>query len=142
MISLMPRESEIIIRIIFASLLGLILGVQREKRKTVEHNYGIAGMRTHTIVALASALVTAIGALAFPADPIRLAASILTGIGFIGAGTIIANQGKIKGLVNASSVWVASAIGIACGLGYFVSSIIGVLLVIMVLELKRFEKID
>lgn len=138
----MINETEILIRIVISAILGFLLGLQREKRKTIEHNFGIAGMRTHTIVALGSGLVTAIGAVAFPADPIRLAASILTGIGFIGAGTIIANNGKIKGLVNASTVWISAAIGIACGLGYYISSIITVLLVVIVLELKRFEKID
>jgi putative Mg2+ transporter-C (MgtC) family protein len=142
MLSMLPDEGEVIVRIIIAALFGLLLGIQREKRKTVEHNYGIAGMRTHTVVALGSALVTAIGALIFTSDPTRLAASILTGIGFIGAGTILASSGKIRGLVNASTVWVAAAIGIACGFGYYLSSLITVLLVIIILEMKRFEKID
>ena len=142
MINLMPYESSIIIRILFAFLLGLLLGIQREKRKTVEHNYGIAGMRTHTIVAIGAALVTAIGAIVNLTNPHFLAASILTGIGFIGAGTIIASNGKIRGLVNASTVWVAAAIGISCGFGYFVSAILTTLIVIIILELRRFEKID
>lgn len=136
------NETEIILRVFIAAVLGFILGLQREKRKTAEKNFGIAGMRTHTIVAIGSALVAAIGALAYPADPVRLAASILTGIGFIGAGTIIASQGKIKGLVNAATVWIAAAIGISCGLGYYIGALTATILSIIVLELKRFEKID
>jgi putative Mg2+ transporter-C (MgtC) family protein len=135
------QEGEVLIRVLFAGVLGILLGLQRERRKTAEQHYGIAGMRTHTIVALGSALVTAIGSIALLNDP-RLAASILTGIGFIGAGTIIASQGKIKGLVNAATVWVAAAIGIAVGMGYYASALVTTLLTVIVLELRRFEKID
>ena len=138
----MINESVIISRVIAAAILGLILGLQREQRKTAEQHHGIAGMRTHVIVALGSALVTAIGATVLSSDSTRLAASILTGIGFIGAGTIIATQGKIRGLVNASTIWVVSAIGIATGLGFYLSAIVTTLLIIIILELKKFEKID
>jgi len=135
-------ETEVLIRIIVASILGFFIGLQREKKKTEEKNPGIAGMRTHTLVSLGSALVTAIGILSFPDDPVRLAASILTGIGFIGAGTIISMQGKIRGLINAATIWVAATIGIASGFGYLVSSIASTLLVLVILELKKFERIE
>lgn len=135
-------ESEIILRVFLALILGLILGLQRESMKLREKNYGVAGMRTHTIVALGASLISAIGTLAFSGDPARLAASILTGIGFIGAGTVIASAGKIKGLVNAATIWLAASIGIAAGLGFFLSAFLTTILSIFVLELKRFEKID
>lgn len=142
MVMLPYNESEVIVRVVIAAVLGLLLGIQREKRKTAEHKYGVAGMRTHTIVALGASLVSAIGVIAFPDDPIRLAASILTGIGFIGAGTVIATQEKIKGLVNAATIWVAASIGIAVGVGFYISALVATLLSVIVLELKRFEKID
>ncbi|MBI2044801.1 MgtC/SapB family protein, partial [Candidatus Pacearchaeota archaeon] len=137
-----PIEGVIIFRVFLALVFGLILGFQRESTKVHEKNYGVAGMRTHTIVAMGAALVSAIGALAFAADPIRLAASILTGIGFIGAGTILANSGRIKGLVNAATIWLAASIGIAVGLGFLATAFVATIFSILVLELRRFEKID
>ena len=136
-----PNEEMIILRLLAAVALVLLLGIQRERKKVVEKKSGFAGMRTHAMVAAGSALITAIGAIAFPSDPLRLAASILTGIGFIGAGTIIANAEKIRGLANAATIWVVAAIGIACGLGFYISSLIATLAIIIILELKRFEKI-
>jgi len=136
------EEYKIIIRIIIALLLGLALGFQREKRKVVEKNTGFAGLRTHTLVTVGSALVASIGAVMISQDPLRLAASILAGIGFIGAGTIIADRDRIKGLVNATTIWVAAATGIAVGLGYYASAILTTCIIILILELKRFEKID
>jgi len=137
-----PFESQILIRLFIAAILGILLGIQREYRKTIEKNIGLAGLRTHVIVTIGSALVTAIGIIAFPSDPIRLAASILTGIGFIGAGTIIASTEKVKGLINATTIWMASALGIAVGLGFYLSAVAAAILSIIILELKRFEKID
>ncbi len=136
------NESLVIIRVIIALILGLLLGIQRERRKLIEKSTGLAGLRTHTIVAVGSAVVSAIGALSVSEDPMRMAASILTGVGFIGAGTIIADKDKIKGLVNAATIWVAAAIGIAAGLGYSLSAILVTAITIMILELKRFEKIE
>ena len=142
MVFLSTQESSIITRIIIALILGTILGLQREHRKIVEKSVGLAGLRTHAIVTIGSALVTAIGAIAYTQDPIRLAASILTGIGFIGAGTIIADKDKIKGLVNAATIWVASAIGIAIGLGFSLTAIFVTGITVLILELRRFEEID
>ena len=142
MFSINPSESIIIGRVFIALILGLAIGLQREHRKIIEKNVGMAGLRTHVIVTMGSTLVTAIGAIAFISDPLRLAASILTGIGFIGAGTIIATNDKIKGLVNAATIWVAASIGIAIGLGYHLSAILATCIMILILELRRFEKID
>jgi putative Mg2+ transporter-C (MgtC) family protein len=136
------EESIIITRILIALVLGFFIGLQREHRKIIENNVGMAGLRTHTIVTIGAALVSAIGAVAYASDNLRLAASILTGIGFIGAGTIIANNNKIKGLVNAATIWVAATIGIAVGLGFTFSSILATCLMILILELRRFERID
>jgi len=136
------NELTIILRVIIAALLGLVIGWQRERKKVVQHEYGAAGLRTHAIVSVGAALITAAGILSFPADPVRVAASIMTGIGFIGAGTIIATQGKIKGLTTAASVWTAATVGIASGIGLFASSIAATLIIVLLLELSRFEKIE
>ncbi len=136
------NEVTVIIRIVIAALLGLIIGLQREQRKIAHHDYGAAGLRTHAIVSVGAALITAAGILYFVIDPARLAASIMTGIGFIGAGTVIASQGKIRGLTTAASVWASAAIGIAAGVGYYASAIAGTLVIFVLLELGRFEPIE
>jgi putative Mg2+ transporter-C (MgtC) family protein len=132
----------IIVRIFLAAILGILIGVQREKRKIADKSYGSAGLRTHALVCFGTCLVVAVSSILIPSNEVISLASIMTGIGFIGAGTIISTQGKIKGLINAASIWVAAAIGIAVGLGFYVVSIVATLLVILVLELKRFEAID
>jgi putative Mg2+ transporter-C (MgtC) family protein len=136
------NEVLVIIRVIIAALLGLAIGLQREKRKIVHREYGAAGLRTHSLVSLGAALLTAVSVIYFSADPARLAASIMTGIGFIGAGTILATQEKIRGLTTAATIWAAAALGIASGVGYYASSIVATILIIFVLELHRFEKLD
>lgn len=135
-------EVAILARVALAFVLGIMIGLQRERKKILEHGYGIAGLRTHALVAVGSALVAAVNVLMFSSDPLRLAASILTGIGFLGAGTIIAFNGRIRGLVNAASIWVAASIGIACGIGVYFGAIMVAVIVLIILELERFEKIE
>ena len=142
MIGVSGNDVEIIIRITVAAVLGILIGIQRERRKLLDKRHGSAGLRTHSMVCLGSAIITAAGNVLFPSDPIRLAASIMTGIGFIGAGTIMATRGKIKGLTNAASIWISAAIGIAAGLGLYASAIFATILTLLILELKRFEKFD
>jgi len=141
--ALIPQnEMIIVIRVVIAALLGLAIGLQRERRKVAQKEYGAAGLRTHAIVSVGAALITAAGILNFPIDPVRIAASIMTGVGFIGAGTVIATQGKIKGLTTAATVWTAAAIGIAIGIGLFTSAITATIIILALLELSRFEKIE
>jgi len=142
MIGLSGNEVQIIIRIFVAAFLGILIGIQRERRKLLDKRYGTAGLRTHAMVCLGSSLITATGSVLFPLDPIRLAASIMTGIGFIGAGTVIATRGKIKGLTTAASIWISAAIGIAIGLGLYASAIFATVITLLILELKRFERVD
>ncbi|MEM4271487.1 MAG: MgtC/SapB family protein [Candidatus Pacearchaeota archaeon] len=135
-------EWEIITRIIVAALLGLAIGIQRELRKIKEKTFGVAGMRTHSMLAMGTALIAAISVLFFPDDPARLVASIFTGIGFIGASTVLATRGRIIGLTNAATIWIAAAIGITAGLNLLATAIITTIASIIILELKRFEKVD
>ncbi len=136
---------EIFWQLTLAVLLGAFIGIERE----VAHKS--AGMRTHALVAMGSALFTIISqVLSGPyIDPTRIAAQIVTGIGFLGAGLIIFDQNKVKGLTTAAGVWVASAIGMAIGFGLYSVSIFATTLTILVFVIlwpieqrfvKRFAK--
>jgi putative Mg2+ transporter-C (MgtC) family protein len=131
-----------ITRLILASILGSIIGLEREKKG------GSAGLRTHILVCMGSALVMLTSLYIYdiyqgsaPADPARIAAGVVTGIGFLGAGTIIRSAEGIKGLTTAASVWVSSAIGLAVGCGYISAAITVTVIVYLVLSvLKKLEK--
>jgi putative Mg2+ transporter-C (MgtC) family protein len=135
-------EFTVIIRVLVALVLGMTIGVERQKRKTESKNHGGAGLRTNSLVCMGTALITAIGVVLFPADPVRLAASIMTGIGFVGAGAIIASEKKHMGLTNAAAIWAAAAIGIAAGIGFYITAVFATLITVIVLELRRFERLE
>ena len=138
---LIESQFTIGIRVLIALLLGLTVGFERQKIKTETNTHGSAGLRTHALVCIGTALITSIGVILFPGDPLRLAASIMTGIGFIGAGTIIALDGKVRGLTTASAIWAVAAIGIACGVGLYIVAVFVTLIAVIVLELRRFESV-
>lgn len=94
-----------------AAGLGGAIGLEREL------NAQPAGFRTHLLVGLGSALFTLVGADVAGSDPTRIAAQVVTGIGFLGAGAILHEGGAVRGLTTAASLWVAAAAGVACGLG-------------------------
>jgi putative Mg2+ transporter-C (MgtC) family protein len=135
-------QYEIIIRTIFALAMGLLIGLERQRRKTEANNHGAAGLRTHALVCVGTALITSLGMIIFPNDAARMAASIMTGIGFIGAGTIMASEKKEMGLTNAASVWATAAIGIACGVGILVTALFATIITLIVLQLRKFEKFE
>jgi putative Mg2+ transporter-C (MgtC) family protein len=112
------------LRLLFACVLGGLIGFERELRDRE------AGVRTHLLVSLGSALFTIVSAFGFHeflvnggsvvrADPTRIAAQIVTGIGFLGAGAIIREGLSVRGLTTAATLWVVAAIGMACGAGYY-----------------------
>ena len=133
----------IVLRISLATALGAIVGMERERSERA------AGLRTHAMVALGSAafmLASAYGfndVLGTPAvvlDPSRVAAQIVTGIGFLGAGAIIFQHEMVRGLTTAASIWVVAAIGMATAGGMYVLSIAGTGLTLLVLAaLKKAE---
>ncbi len=131
----------ILLSLVMTALLSGLIGFERE------YNGHAAGLRTHLMVAIGSALIMIISIYgfsdaAFPnRDPARLAAQVVPGIGFLGAGTIIQTGTDIKGLTTATTIWVTMAIGLACGSGNFIVAAIatGVALVCLVL-LRRVEK--
>jgi len=109
-----------------------VIGLERELHRQP------AGFRTHSLVALGAALFTIVSAYGFAGDgvdPTRIAAQIVSGIGFIGAGTILQHRGNIRGLTTAASLWSVAAIGMAAGAGLLVMAVIGTVLILVVLAL-------
>ena len=109
---------ESLARLAVAAALGSAVGIERELRERE------AGVRTHLLVALGSCLFTLVGAYGFSDfgarfDPTRIAAQVVTGIGFLGAGAIIREGISVRGLTTAGSLWIVAAIGIAAGAGYY-----------------------
>lgn len=111
---------EIALRLGLAVLFGGLVGFEREF-----HNRP-AGFRTHILVCVGSALIMMVSAYGFAegagADPSRIAAQVVTGIGFLGAGTILQQRGSIRGLTTAASIWVVSGIGLAVGVGFYLGA--------------------
>jgi len=135
----MDMTWDFILRIFVAAMLGGAIGLEREYRAKE------AGLRTHFLVALGSALFMIVSAYGFAEvklaeeqrwDIARIAAQVVTGIGFIGAGTIIFNKSEnvIRGLTTAAGVWVTAAIGLACGGGMYILAIVSTALVLIGLE--------
>jgi putative Mg2+ transporter-C (MgtC) family protein len=119
---------EALLRIVLAGVLGGLIGLERELRERE------AGLRTHLLVAVGAALFTIAGAYGFDSgtvDPTRVAAQIVTGIGFLGAGAIIRQGFSIRGLTTAATLWVVAAVGLSAGAGYYSGAVIttGVVLV-------------
>ena len=120
----------LILRLFVAGLLGGLIGFEREVRAKE------AGVRTHFIVALGSALFMIISQYAFSGqfDHARVAAQVVSGIGFIGAGVIIFQKNVVRGITTAAGLWVAAAIGLACGAGMFAVAVAAMLMTIICLE--------
>ncbi len=127
---------EYIIRLILATVLGFSIGLERKIRLKE------AGPRTHTIVCLGACLFTLLSIRAFPgSDPARIAAQIVPGIGFIGAGMIFYRKNIIHGLTTAAGVWTTAAIGMAMGAGWYIISFIvtGLIIFIQYVMHTRFK---
>lgn len=128
------QDVDLMMRLLAATVLGGLIGFERELHGKV------AGFRTHSLVSLGSALIMVVSIHVFEmyhgivtVDPGRIAAQVVTGIGFLGAGTIIRSPTGVKGLTTAAGLWTASGIGLACGLGFFRAAIIATLITLLVL---------
>ena len=130
----MTIEWNFILRLLVAGLLGGAIGFEREFRAKE------AGVRTHFIVALGSALFMIISQYAFTGqfDHARVAAQVVSGIGFIGAGVIIFQKNVVRGITTAAGLWVAAAIGLASGAGMYAIAIAAMLFTIICLEAMHF----
>jgi putative Mg2+ transporter-C (MgtC) family protein len=127
------------IRLLVAAVLGGVLGIERQ------YEHKSAGMRTHMLVALGAALLTAAPQLAgVNSDGItRVIQGIAAGVGFIGGGTILklTDQQEIRGLTTAANIWLAASVGAAAGAGWIVPSVLGAVLALVILYLLgRFER--
>ena len=133
---------EFVLRLFVAAMLGGVIGLEREYRAKE------AGFRTHFLVALGSGLFMILSQFGFndvlghyeqvSLDPSRIASQVVTGIGFIGAGTIIFQKNVVRGLTTAAGLWVTSAIGMTAGAGMYVLSIATTVLVLLCLEALYF----
>jgi len=125
-----PQTSELILRLVLAGVLGGLIGFERELRAKV------AGTRTHLLVSIGAALMMVISRWGFDGqgDPGRIAAQIVSGIGFIGAGSIIVNRHAVHGLTTAAGIWVAAGIGMAIAAGMYSVGIAATLLSLAGLE--------
>lgn len=103
--------------LLLSVLLGFSIGLERKMRSKE------AGIRTHTIVCFGAALMTIISKYIGNGDPGRIAAQIVSGVGFLGAGMIVFKQHEVKGLTTAAGIWAAAGVGMACGAGFFILSI-------------------
>ena len=132
-------DTNILIRIIFAIILGSAIGLERELTNKS------AGLRTQIMVCLGSCIFTILSIYGFATavtlyplgDPSRVAAQIITGIGFIGAGTVMRQGLTVTGLTTASTLWIVAAVGMACGCGKLSIAVVSTVLAIAVLVLVR-----
>lgn len=124
------------LRLLVALALGAVVGLERERQERA------AGLRTVTMVSLGSCLFTIVGAYGFgQTDPSRVAAQIVTGIGFLGAGTIFLRKDLVRGLTTAATIWTVAAIGMAAGTAqYFEAAFTTLLILAVLMVLKPIEK--
>ena len=119
-----------LLRVICATFCGALIGLERTKRSKE------AGIRTHCIIACAAALIMIISKYGFPdphgADPARVAAQVVTGISFLGAGVIFKNGNTVKGLTTAAGIWATSAVGLAFGCGMYAMAFFTTVLILVV----------
>lgn len=132
----MNENVVMMIRLFLSAVLGGAIGFERES-----HNRP-AGFRTHILVTIGATLIMIVSANMGPnSDPSRMAAQVVSGIGFLGAGTILRTGNNIEGLTTAASLWVCSAIGLAIGSGYYLGGIFVTIIVLFFLEkVTVFEK--
>jgi len=131
---------DICLRLLCAMVVGMVIGTERE------YTHRPAGMRTHILVALGASSVMIIGQMIFAEysaygaspDPARLAAQVITGVGFLGAGTIMREGANVKGLTTAASLWAVACLGIASGAGYYTVALLGMVFIFITLTIFEF----
>ncbi|EPZ44122.1 MgtC/SapB family protein [Alicyclobacillus acidoterrestris] len=133
----MHMQLELVLRLIISGILGAFIGWERKSREKE------AGLRTHFVVCVGSALIMIVSKYGFQdlvgsnsivLDPSRIAAQVVSGIGFLGAGTIIVQRQSVRGLTTAAGLWATSGIGLAIGAGMYVVGTVTTLLVLIALE--------
>lgn len=135
----MLEDTQIIIRLVLSVLLSGLIGFERQMHRRT------AGLRTHILVGLGSCLIMLTSIYLFdiyksstPVDPGRIAAGVITGIGFLGAGTIIRDREGVKGLTTAASLWVVAGLGLAVGCGFYIAGLFTTALSLVALFFLRY----
>ena len=135
----MPTDAQMVVRLLLTLVLSGLIGLERQVHRRD------AGLRTHILVALGSCLIMLTSLYVFDIykdqvalDPVRIAAGVVTGIGFLGAGTIIRESDGVRGLTTAASLWVVAGIGLAVGVGFNKVAIYTTVLVLIVLHFLRY----
>ncbi len=123
---------QIVFRLILAGVLGGAIGFERERREKA------AGFKTHTLVCIGSCLIMLTSMHIFDiykgiatVDPARIAAQVVTGVGFLGAGTIIRFRASVRGLTTAASLWAIAGVGLAVGSGFYLAAIVTVVIILL-----------
>ena len=134
----MLTDNQIVLRLIVTAILSGLIGFERQFHRRT------AGLRTHILVSLGSCLIMLTSLYVFDIykeitqlDPARIAAGVITGIGFLGAGTIIREREGVRGLTTAASLWVVAGIGLACGCGFLNAAVYTTILAVIVLLFLR-----
>src|SRR5580693_8329611 len=139
----MLADWELLLRLVLAALLGSAIGIERERLLWA------AGLRTHMLVSLGACLFMIVSAYGFTAvlgphvilDPSRVAAQVVSGIGFLGAGSIILRNEAVKGLTTAASVWAVAGVGLAAGAGLYTAAVVTTVIILIILAgLKPLEE--
>lgn len=141
MLQITASDLDILLRLSTAAFFGGLIGFEREWHGKE------AGVRTYALVCLGSALIMIVSIQIFESyraltevDPSRIAAQVVSGVGFLGAGAIMRNPKEIKGLTTAAGIWTASGIGLACGLGHYKPAFLTTFVALVILIL--FSKVD
>jgi len=129
----MIEYNEIILRLILAAVFGGLIGIERE----LVHKP--AGVRTHMLVSLGSALFILLALESIPEGIDKIIAGVAMGVGFLGAGTIFKSKIEVHGLTTAASIWAVAGVGMGIGLGYYFMTFVSVVLVLIILHLNKLE---
>jgi len=130
----MPIVLEMVLRLLLAAALGAVIGYQRERAGKQ------AGLRTHILISSGAALIALVSIYGFgsASDPARVAAGVVVGVGFLGAGVILHREGGIvAGLTTAATIWVMAGIGLAAGVGLYIVAAVATAIVLGVLIMPR-----
>jgi putative Mg2+ transporter-C (MgtC) family protein len=129
-------DLETIVRLLIALALGAVVGLERQLKKRP------AGLRTHMLVSLGAAIFTTVG-LALEPNTSRIAEAIVAGIGFLGAGAIIAQGGRVRGITSAATLWAVAGLGLVVGVGAYVIAVVITAMIfgtLMIDRIKRFSE--
>jgi putative Mg2+ transporter-C (MgtC) family protein len=130
----MPQTTELILRLLLAAALGATIGAQREWKGKA------AGLRTLALISLGAALFGVISNYGFSGgNPSMVAAGVVTGVGFLGAGAILHHRSEVEGMTTAATIWVSAGIGLAAGAGFYWVSIIVTIIVLIILFIPHLQ---